>query len=76
MKLEPVDQIPEKRSYHNLQKLIEDFVNSPYEAARVNFTKDDYRSATHTCSSLGGAIKRSGYKIKAFKRGDEVYLAK
>ena len=76
MKLIPVDFIPDKRRYHKLQDLIEEFVNGPYEVVKCQFEEGDYKSANVCGCCLRVAVTRSRYKLKVFKRGDEVYLAK
>lgn len=40
------------------------------------FIADGYKSSTVAASCICVAIKRSGYPIKSFKRGEFVYLSK
>ena len=77
LKMEKVEKVPEvSNSKKKLQQFIDDFVNSNAEVVRVHFEETDYKSANVCCSCLRTAIARSGHKIKVFKRGDDVYMAK
>ena len=76
MKLIPVEQIPKMNGYHKLQDLIEEFVNSEAKIVKVDFTEEDYKSATVCRSCLAAAIKRSKRSVKVWRRGNEVFLSK
>lgn len=77
MKLIPVNEIPKKSTTKKrLQSLIEEFVDSTDTMVRIDFTPDDYKSATVCCSCMRIAIKRSGRPIGATLRSGKVYLYK
>lgn len=77
LKMEKVEKVPEvSNSKKKLQQFIEDFVNGDAEVVKVHFEETDYKSADVCCSCLRIAITRSGHKIKVFKRGEDVYMAK
>lgn len=77
MKLTFVDELPKARSgYHNLQALIEEFMNSDCEIARVDLHKNDYKSSNHAYKSIWLSARKSRRLVKVVKRGDDVYLVK
>ena len=77
MKLVPVNEIPDRRKYHKLQALIEEFVNSPYEIARCENVTEEYQNAESAAGSLRTAVRRSKcFGVKVIKRGENIYLAK
>ena len=76
MKIVPVDQVPKKRGYHKLQDMLEEFVKSPYDVVKIQIKEGEYKNAKACCTSLYGAVKRSGYKVKIYMRDNEIYLAK
>lgn len=77
MKLVPTDKIPEvKRTYNNLQEIIEGFVNGPYEVVKVQLKEGEYKNAKSCAGCLRIAVKRSRYSVKVFQRGNDVYLSK
>ena len=75
MKFVPTDRVP-KRGYHKLQSMIEEFVNGPYDVVKIQIKENEYKNAKACCSSLYGAVRRSGYKIKIYMRGGDIYLEK
>lgn len=76
MKLVPVEAVPNRRSRHHLQDLIEEFVESDNKVVRVDIDGRDYKSPTVCRSCLGVAAKRSGYRITVSLREGVVYLSK
>jgi hypothetical protein len=46
------------------------------DAKVVRLDVDGYKSSTVAASCISVAIRRSGYPIKSFKRGEFVYLSK
>jgi len=76
MKFIPVDDIPMRRSKHDLRQFIEDFIESDAKIVKVIFSDQDYKSSRVCRSCLGVAVTKSGYNIKAVIRGEEVFLKK
>lgn len=77
LKMEKVNEVPEvSNAKKKLQQFIEEFVNDDAEVVKIHFDETDYKSAKVCCCSLRLAIIRSGHKIKVFKRGEDVYMAK
>lgn len=76
MKLIPVESIPKKRARHNLQDLIQEFVNGDAEIVKVDFSDQDYKSGKVCRSCLWSAVKRSGHHVRVSLRNDEVFLTK
>lgn len=82
MKLIPVDSIPEIHkpadinSRHDVQEMLKDFMESGIDIAEVYFKKCDYKSARVCANSIDASIRRLGYSVRVFKRGDKVYLKK
>ena len=77
MELIPVNEVPIKVSgRHDLQKIILDFMNDDCKNVKINFTSHDYKSAMVCCSCFRAAIKRSGFRVKVSKRGNDVFLSK
>ena len=76
MKLIPVDSILRIKSNHKLQELIEEFMKVDADIVKVEFGVDDYKSPAVCRSSLAAAIKRSGYLIRVWRRGNNVFLSK
>lgn len=77
MKLVKVKDIP-KRVYvtHDLQAMINEFVNSDHRYAKVDIGDNEYTSPTSCSESLRHAIKRSGHSLKVHCIKGIVYLEK
>lgn len=72
-----VDKLPEKRrSKHYLQRLIEDFVESGQEIARIDYTEHDYKSLSVCYGCIKRAAITSKRPVKVVQRDGEVYLTK
>lgn len=68
MKMTPVEKVPGKNGhYGDLQGMLKEF---------MAMDVDGYKSSTVAASCISVAIRRSGYPIKSFKRGEFVYLSK
>lgn len=76
MKLIPVEAVPQRRSRHHLQDLIEEFVRSDAKVVKIDLSEHDYKSAKVCRSCLGIAAKRFGHTIKVSLREGVVYLSK
>lgn len=78
MTLTYVEEVPvvERRGRHNLQNLIQEFINEDKDIARVDWTEKDYKNASVCRQCIYRAVKLSGHKIEIFKRGNEVYMMK
>ena len=79
MKLVYVDEVPEVKNKckpHNLQKLIEEFVKSDREVAKVDIDGDEYKSILVARQCVYVAIRRSHHKVRVVKRGEDLYLIK
>lgn len=73
MKMTPVEKVPGKTGHYcNLQGVLKEFMAMDAKVVRLDV--DGYKSSTVAASCI--AIKRSGYPIKSFKRGEFVYLSK
>lgn len=74
MKMTPVKEVPGKTGhYGDLQGMLKEFM--AIDAKVVRLDVDGYKSST-VASCISVAIRRSGYPIKSFKRGEFVYLSK
>ena len=75
MKMTPVEKVPGNNGhYGNLQGMLKEFMAMDAEVVRLGV--DAYKSPTVAASCISTAIRRSGYPIKSFKRGEFVYLSK
>ena len=75
MKMTPVEKVPGKNSdYDDLQGMLKEFMAMDAKVVRLDV--DGYKSSTVAASCICVAIRRSGYPIKSFKRGEFVYLSK
>lgn len=78
MNLTYVENLP-KRIYkprNKLIELIEEFVNSDREVARVDFEKNEYKSPLNAYKGLHNAIKKSHRAVKVTIRGNNVFLVR
>lgn len=76
MKLVPTEHIPGRCAKHDLQKLIEEFMNGEAKVVNVDFNEHDYKSSKSCAGCFHNAIRRSGYSVKVCRRGDKVFLYK
>ena len=76
MKLVPTEHIPGRCAKHDLQKLIEEFINGEAKVVNVDFNEHDYKSSKSCAGCFHNAIRRSGYTVKVCRRGDKVFLYK
>lgn len=78
MRLIPVTEIPEpeRRHCHPLQDIIKGFAESEDDIVRVGFNEYDYKSPKSCYECFWAAAKKSGYRIRTVKRGNNIYLAK
>lgn len=76
MKMTPVKEVPGKTGHYcNLQGgVLKEFMAMDAKVVRLDV--DGYKSSTVAASCISVAIRRSGYPIKSFKRGEFVYLSK
>ena len=75
MRFTEVKEVPNKRVYHKLKDDLERFIQSGVKIVKIEFHKDEYKSATVAARVLKEAVKRHGYTgIMVFQRGDNVYL--
>ena len=75
MRFTKVNEVPKKKSYHNLKDDLERFVASGLKVAKIDFHPGEYKSATIAANCLKEAVKRHGFNgIEVFQRGDNVYL--
>ena len=71
----PVKEVPGKTGHYcNLQGVLKEFMAMDAKVVRLDV--DGYKSSTVAASCISVAIRRSGYPIKSFKRGEFVYLSK
>lgn len=77
MKFVEVNEIPmNKRGWHSLQDMIEEFVNSDIKIVKVDFDRNDYKTVKSCDNSIRVAVKRSGHRVKVVQRNGELYLKK
>ena len=76
MNLIPVESVPIGGRRHNLQQLIEDFLESSNDVVKVEFTEKDYANAKSCYSCLWVAVRASRHSVKVFLRRNEVFLSK
>lgn len=77
MKLVKVKELPKtKPPRHNLQDIIQEFVNSDDRIVKIDIDAHEYKSI-HVCySCMGVAAKRSKHPVKVHIRDGVVYLEK
>ena len=63
-----------KRTNHNLQARLIEFMNMGAPAVRIELAKSEYKNLTTAQSSFCTAIKRSGYPISCVTRNGNLYL--
>lgn len=73
MRLVNVDKMTE-RSWHDLQRILKDFMYSGSRFAKVEFGDREYKDTKSAVGTLRLAIKRSGYRIKVHQRKGEIFL--
>lgn len=77
MRIVEVDRLPKKRaSRHNLQDMINGFVNSDAKFVKIELAEGDYKSVKVCYNCMKVACGRSGYSVKTKMRNNEVYLVK
>lgn len=78
MKLTYVDTLPKraKGGNHKLQKMIDEFIKSEQEIAKIDLRPDDYKSIDVANTTISGACKRSGHPVKCVRRSNELYLVR
>lgn len=81
MELTYVDILPDRKSRKGrrqrkkeVTKILEDFVNSKSEVARIDFDETDYVSALSCCQALRNAINKYKRAVRVHIRGNSVYL--
>lgn len=75
MKMASVEKVPgNKGRYGKLQGMLKEFMAMDAKVVRLDV--DGYKSSTVAASCIAMAIRRSGYPIKLFKRGEFLYLSK
>ena len=77
MKFTDVNSIPEKRfdkPFHkSITALLEQFSTSDSEVVRVNTEPGEYASTESVVAVINQAIRRSGFRRKVCKRGNDLY---
>lgn len=80
MNFTQVNEIPkvERCRPHRVRDFINEFIDSEFTFAKVNFNEHDYKSPLVCYKCLWVAIKLMDAKltVRVAKRGDEVYLLK
>lgn len=77
MKLVKVKELPKgKASKHNLQDIIQEFVNSDNRIVKIDIDAHEYKSIYVCYSCMGVAAKRSKHPVKVHIRNGVVYLEK
>lgn len=77
MKLIAVENLPKiKNPKHRLQKMIEDFVESGCEVAKIDLTEHDYKTPLVGYKCIYVAARNSKRPVKVHYRDGEVYLTK
>lgn len=72
-----VDKLPKMRRNNQLQRIVEEFVNSEAKIVKLNYTSSDYISPSSFRAAMSVAVARSRYKsIKVRTCNYEVYLIK
>lgn len=78
MTLTPVESLPKRvaNSRNDVEKLLQEFVDSGMKIARVDYYASEYKSSSTLYSSLHFAIGRQNAKVKVHMRNRQVYLIK
>ena len=77
MKLVAVKELPKiTRGRHDLQGMIQEFVNGETRIAKLDIGKDEYKSIDVAYRVIGIAVRRSGHPIKLHIYNDELFLEK
>ena len=78
MKLVSENTLPKRKRApkHDLRKLIEDFANSEYQIAWLDFEEGEWGSVASCYCNVHRAVKQSKRPIKVIRRRDKVYLVK
>ena len=75
MRFTKVDEVPNRRAYHDLKDDLDRFMKSGLKIAKIDFQPGEYKSATIAANCLRVAVKRHCLNgIKVILRGDNVYL--
>lgn len=82
MTIEKVDHIPKvdhkgkQVERHNLQAILDEFMNSDAHIIKITFNSNEYK--THRCAyeSFWLAVKKSNLPIKLVRRKETLYLKK
>lgn len=79
MTLTPVTSLPINKRYgprNDLQTIVEQFADSNFEIARVDYEVTEYVNANILYACLWNALKHSNRPIKVRMVNNEVYLLK
>lgn len=76
LKLDYVDELPERARKHKLQAMIEEFCESGRKVAKIDLTKTDYKTPLVGYKCIYVAAKNSKRPVDVIKHGDYVYLTK
>lgn len=77
MKLTYVDELPKKSGTKlRLQALIDEFVKSNREIAKIEIEDGHYKSIMIARGCIDIACRRSGHPVKVAKRGNNLYLVR
>lgn len=74
MKFVEVRDIPDQKRHHRLKDYWVDFMSMNIKIAKVDLDIGEYASPDVARSTMALSIKRFGYPIDVFKRGNEIYL--
>lgn len=75
-KIDNIEAIGRRKGWHNLQKLIADFVASDMKCAEVTIEEGEYASVGSAYSCLWNACKISRTNVYVRKIENHVYLLK
>lgn len=77
MKLVAVKELPKiTRGRHNLQSMIQEFVNGDTRIAKLDIGKDEYKSIQVAYKVIRTAVRNSRHPIKVHLYNGELYLEK
>lgn len=76
MKFVEVKEIPDKRRYHRLKDYWEDFMSMNIKTAKVDLDIGEYANPNVARTCMAISIKKFGYPIDVFRRGNEIYLGR
>ena len=78
MNLTYVENLPPRiyKPRNKLIKLIEEFVDSDREVARVDLEKNEYKKPLYAYKYLHSAIKKTHHAVKVTMRGDNIFLVR